>query len=400
LTSSSKILHVVGGGINQIPLVQTANRMGFKVLVTDMYANPPCRQIADHFEQINTTDRHNSLGCSQKYNITHVATDQTDVAVPTVAFIAEEMGLTGIGYETSLRFTNKHEMRRSLNGKLDSSMPEYKFFSSGKEAKQYCAKLDDTRGFIVKPINSQGSKGVAVLNEDHTNSIDQAVKESGGQGIIIEQFISGPEYSVESFVHEGEIHHLALAKKFHYDSNPCLDLRNTFLGDVERSLEKTIFALNEKVIQTLGLSMGNTHAEYKVENGQVYLIEIAARGAGGSIASKIIPYLTDFNPLESLLKQMSGELDEIEYKNYRERFATLKFFDFPNGRVKRVQFDRERTKKLMAFHLELQPGDKIKTPRNSNERHGYFIVHGSSRQATIELEKQIEKSVNVEYAID
>ena len=85
MPGSPKLLHVIGGGFNQVPLVETAKAMGMQVLVTDMYENPPARAAADLFEQVDTTDLDGTLAAARRHKIDYVVTDQTDVAVPTTA---------------------------------------------------------------------------------------------------------------------------------------------------------------------------------------------------------------------------------------------------------------------------------------------------------------------------
>ena len=160
----ANLIHVVGGGFNQIPLVQKAKQMGYRVLVTDMNADPPCKEYSDHYEQINIINMQETLACAEKYKIDYITTDQIDVAVPTVAFVAEKLGLSGIGYNTALKFTNKYVMRSALQGKLDEHIPEFHYFDNEYEAKNFCKGLPEFSEYVVKPINSQGSKGVAILD--------------------------------------------------------------------------------------------------------------------------------------------------------------------------------------------------------------------------------------------
>ena len=110
----------------------------------------------------------------------------------------------------------------------------------------------------------------------------------------------------------------------------------------------------------------------------------------------IIPHLTGFDPLEALLKQLSGELDHVNYDDYRNKFAVLKFFDLPRGKVKSIYIDDICFDNVLAFNINIKPGQVIKNPQNSNERTGYFIVHGNSIQETQMLEKTVEESVHLE----
>lgn len=395
-------MHVVGGGFHQVPLVEMAKSMGFRVLVTDMYENPPARAVADEFEQIDITHKEDTLDCASGHKIDYIVTDMTDVGVPTVAYVAENLGLPGIGYETALRFTNKYIMRMVLGEKFSAHLPESRYFEDVEEALRFLRKIPREGQFVVKPINSQGSRGVFILAPSDANTEEQiyaAFAESQERGVLVEDFISGHEYSAETFVRDGEVHNLTLTKKYHYAQNPCIDERNTYLGDVAPELEKAIFDLNENIIKTLRLPFGNTHAEYMIHGDQIYLMEIAARSAGGSIGSKIIPYLTGFNCMEALLHTLTGRPYEIHIEDYRKKFAVLKFYNFPPGRVKRIFVNESMVHGLLVLALSpyLAEGVTVKPIKSSRDRLGYFVVHGTDRADVLRREKLAESAVKLEY---
>lgn len=394
-----KLLHIVGGGSNQVPLVLAAKKLGLKILVTDMYENPPCRQYADFYEQIDTTDKSKTLAAAQKHKIDAIITDQTDVAVPTVAYVAENMGLEGIGYETSLKFTNKYLMRESLKKIAPELIPGFEFFNDPKQAIEYCQSLKkDIEHHIIKPINSQGSKGVYMLKEHgYEEYVNLAFKESKNRGILIEEYIDGFEYSIEAYTQDGKFYNLALTKKYHYVSNDCIDERNTYLGDVSPELEKILFTANQNVVEKLGLPFGITHAEYKVQNGKAYLIEIAARGGGGSISSKIIPYLTDFEPAIALIHRVFKKDYSVSFSDYKKRFVVMKFFNFKPGKVKSINYDKDLVKDLLVFNMDIKSGDEIKEIKDSRDRPGYFVVSGTDRLKVLDTEQEVESSIQIEY---
>ena len=396
------MIHIVGGGFHQVPLVETAKTMGFRVLVTDMYPNPPAKAVADEFEQIDITHKEDTLLCAKKHGIDFIVTDMTDVGVPTVAYVAENLGLPGIGYETALRFTNKYMMRKTLREKFAAHLPESRYFETAADAVRFFQASPPGSHYVVKPINSQGSRGVFILDRRAANAEEQiyaAFAESQERGVLLEDFISGTEYSAETFVRDGKVHNLTLTKKYHYAQNPCIDERNTFLGDVSPELEKAIFDLNERIIQAMGLPFGNTHAEYMVHKNQIYLMEIAARSAGGSIGSKIIPYLTGFDCMAALLHALTGRPYAVHIEDYRKKFAVLKFYNFPPGRVKRIFINENMTRDLLVFTLSdyLVEGGTVKPIKDSRDRLGYFVVHGTDREDVLRREKLAESAVKLEY---
>lgn len=397
---SNETVLVIGGGNNQLQLINEAKARGLRVVVTDMFLNPPAKKVADEFFQIDTTNRTGTLEIAQLTNAGAVITDQSDVAVPTAAYVAECLGLPGIGFETSLKFTNKHVMRTALQQTDPDLLPKSVFFDESSELLRFVegSQMSPT-DFLIKPINSQGSKGVARLK---TRTDDQAVltafREARGQGVLLEQFIAGDEFSVEAFVVDGEVMNLAVTRKFHFPQNDCIDFRNTYLGDVSVTLQQRLYDANSRVISSLGLVTGSTHAEFKVDGGDIYLMEIAARGGGGNISGKIIPYLTGFSPTAALLDFALGQTPQVKATDYRKRFALLRFFDFKPGTVSRVANRVEHHSGLLHFELNLEPGNQVRSVLSSRDRVGYFIVADEERHKALEFEQLVLDSVSIEYS--
>lgn len=396
----SKIVYIVGGGSNQLSLVREAKRLGHCVVVSDVNENPPCRGEADYFERVDTVDRSGSLLVARKYRVDGVMTDQTDAAVPTVALIAEELGLVGIGFETALRFTNKELMRRTMAGDGLVKIPESQYFENIHDAVEFVNNSErPPQYWIVKPVNSQGSKGVNRLSGlEDTSKIQNAISESRGKGILLEEFIEGDEYSVEAFVQSGLVHNLAVTKKFHYPQNECIDFRNTYLGDIPQTTEDALFDANQATVLRLGLRDGSTHGEFKIKGNEIYLMEIAARGGGGNISGKIIPFLTNFDPSNALIRTCLGESFEVAYSYYQDRFAVMHFFDFDIGILESITYDRERSESLLHFELNVTGGSVIRPIRNSRDRPGYFIVANLDRSVVLENERFFLSSFNLVYA--
>ncbi len=399
-SSGQKIMHVVGGGKNQAPLVNLLHEMGHAVLVTDMFEDAHCKNLADFFTQADTVDLEETLKASSVHDVDAIVTDQTDVAVPTVAYIADELGLEGIGYEVALRFTNKYLMRSHLKSRELKCNPDFHFFEEAEKAIKFCNQLESPGDYIVKPINSQGSKGVGRLPEKKFETmISRAFIEGRSAGVMLEQFISGFEYSVEAYTQDGVVHNLAVTKKYHYENNDCIDYRNTYLGDVSLELETKLFHLNTEIIKAMGLPFGVTHAEYKInDQGQAYLIEIAGRGGGGGISSKIIPYLTGFDPNRALINRLLNQSRETpKFRDYKERYAVLRFYEFEPGRVSRVLVNKKTISRAIEFQLDVRSEDEIVAVENSRDRLGYFIVASQSRNEVLKLENDLLSAIQIGY---
>ena len=393
---------IVGGGVNQLELVRRAKQRGCWVAVSDINENPPCKAEADGFYQIDTTDKAETYRAAQSAHITAVVTDQSDVAVPTAAYIAEQLGLPGIGFETSMRFTNKHLMRQAVALSRPDLLPDSRLFESETELLNNLGSPSvNHQKLIVKPMNSQGSKGVTRLDSNNfREATSLAFRESRGHGVLLEEFVEGDEFSVETFVVNGAVHNLAVTRKYHFPQNDCIDYRNTYLGDIPLDLERRLYSANAAVVALLGLKTGSTHGEYKVYGNRVALMEIAARGGGGNISGKIIPFLTEFSPTDALLDFALGTRPKVKSDSYRSKYAVLRFFDSPPGRVESVSHELVPTDHLLHFELNLKPRDVVQTVRSSRDRIGYFIVGGTSREQVLLAEKSVLEAVSIKFSRD
>src|SRR6185436_18958795 len=111
---SQKRLMVIAGGEWQVPLIRKAKAMGLFVINSNLYPDSPGFLEADVGLVADARDAEKNLEFAREHKPDGVVTDQTDVSVPTVAYICEQLGLPGIGSTQAELFTNKFLMRQFL----------------------------------------------------------------------------------------------------------------------------------------------------------------------------------------------------------------------------------------------------------------------------------------------
>ncbi len=122
-------IFVIAGGEWQCPLVEKIKNMGHEVICSNLYSDSPAFKYADEVYVADVLDKEANLKIAQKCMPDAIATDQSDIAVPTVAFIAEKLGLKGIGTKTAELFTNKFLMREFCR-KNSLPTPQYRLCRS------------------------------------------------------------------------------------------------------------------------------------------------------------------------------------------------------------------------------------------------------------------------------
>ncbi len=394
----NKKLMIIAGGDWQVPIIQKAKEMGYFVINSNLYEDSPGFKYADVGLVANVLDKEKNLEFAKEHKPDGIITDQSDIAVPTVAYICERLNLPGIGSEKAELFTNKFIMRTFCkeNGFL---YPEFRICSSCEKAKKFSRAI----GFpvVIKPTSSQSSRGV--FKVDNEKQLDQlypeAQKFSFKNRILVEAFIGGHEITIEGISINKKHYSLVCSEKEHFKNNEMVASHLLYSHKNPRIPFEKAKELNDSLVDKMELPFGITHAEYKYYNGKYYLVEIAARGGGTKISSLIVPFMSGVNTNEILIKSALGEkiADINPLKN--DKWAILDFFNFSKGLVKDTTgVDKLKTNpNVLDFGFIFSPGDVLQPPSDDRSRHGYFIAYEKTEEKLKMLCNLIKKETQIVY---
>jgi len=395
--ASNKTLHVLGGGAWQVPTILLAKRLGYRVFVTDMYENPPGYAFADDHAVVNVRDREGTLAAARSRAIDGIICDTTDVGVPTAAYVAETLGLPGIGLDVAMRFTDKYLMREATSARGILG-PRYVFVTDPSDLARA-----ESIGFpsIVKPADSQSSRGVRRVDSraDLPAALENALANSAAGRALVEEFIDGTEVTVEGMCRDGVVHVLGISDKGHYADNPQVASHLAYPPGMSDDVIERIRAANAQVVGALGLRTGVTHAEFIVTaEGRIYLVEIAARGGGSRVYTHIAPYLSGVPIPELYIRYCMGDDVAWPIPVPGRRAALLEFFEIPVGVVRSIE-GVEAAAKLPGvadLALELTVGQRFGGADNDRARPGYVVAFGETRDEVRAIAARARATIRVE----
>lgn len=390
-----KTIHILGAGQWQLPTIRLAKQLGYRVFVTDIYSERPGYALADEFAVIDIADRNATLDAARAHRIDGILCDTTDVGVPTMAWVAEQMGLPGIGYETALNFTNKYRMR-TITQETGLPNPPFGLARDAAEASRIASAVGWP--IVVKPADNQSSRGVRIVSstDQLESAFSHALQNSRSGEVIVEGFLDGIEVTVESFCCDGVVHVAGISDKDHFAHRPEVARRLTYPANFRPEVLARIEEVNRGVITALGLRTGIAHAEYMVVGSEPYLVEIAARGAGSRVYSHIVPYLAGAPVPQAYLQFVVGDGMHI-LPNPRPRAANLAFFCFRPGRVQSIE-GIEEARKLRGVEeilLEFTTGDVLRPPDDDRSRPGLVLVLGNTREEVLATTEAVFQTVRV-----
>lgn len=397
----SKIM-VIAGGDWQIELIKKAKSMGHYVICSNLYEDSKAFPYADAGEVADVLDKDRNLEIAKKYLPDAVISDQSDIAVPTVAYLNDQLGLNGIGIKKADLFTDK-SLQREFCKEHGFAVPDFKLCESVADA---AFMLEKYGKIIIKPIDSQSSRGVYTITsrEQLEEKYKKTIAWSNRKKVFLaEEYIDGDEFTIDGLVINGNHYPLCISVKEMYPENPNISMMQSYSYKSDKYDYDLLRATNKALIESTGLSMGLTHCEYKAHAGKFYLVEAGARGGGSNLSGKIVPFMSGVDNYEYLIKEALGEsVDEDYVKNKKfseERYVVMRFFDFGEGTVERVEgidFLKNHPM-LIDYQLEINPGDQLKNPQYGRLRPGHFIIGGENKEDVIKEAKNILEKVKVVF---
>lgn len=298
---------IIGASYLQRPLVEKAGEMGLRTICFAWAEGAVCKDLCDVFYPVSVTEKEEILRICREEKIDGICTIASDVAAPTVAYVAEQMGLTGNRYEAALRANNKYLMRRALAA-ADVPCPKFACVNSlefrGLEFRGLALPL------IVKPSDRSGS--LAVTKVTTWEGLEAAVREAQAASFkheaMVEEFIEGREISVEMISCRGVHYALQITDKTTTGAPHFVELAHHQPSDLPAAVQTKIFDLTRRALDALGLTNGASHSEYKItKEGRIVVMEIGGRMGGDFIGSDLVLLSTGYDFLRGVIEVALGQ---------------------------------------------------------------------------------------------
>ncbi|MEW6526170.1 MAG: alpha-hydroxy-acid oxidizing protein [Spirochaetota bacterium] len=394
-----KTILVIGGGLLQVPVIQTAQKMGLQVIVTDYNPNALGMKYADIPIVMSTRDIEGSVRVAKKQHeitpISGVLTVGTDASA-TVAAVANALNLPGIKFEDAIAATNKIKMRTRF---FEHGVPSPHFFPvwSLSDAKKACRVL----GFpvVIKPSDNMGARGVVRI--DNKNQIADAftfAKSASPSGeLIIEEFMEGHELSIDAVVFNGEVTFTGIADRIIEYPPHFVETGHTMPSQLPKEVQDSACEVMKAGIKALGIHLGCAKGDIKITKDGPKIGELAARLSGGFMSAYTYPLSTGVNlmraAIEVALGQEPGNLEPLYNRVSIERAIITR-----PGIVKKICGVEEALKipGIAEIFINVKPGDKVKKPTSNVEKAGHIIAVADTLEEAEEAVRKCKEMIKIE----
>jgi biotin carboxylase len=382
-----KKLMILGASILQLPAILKAKEMGLQVLVVDMDKNAVGFNNADVCLQYSTLDIPTVVEVAKKYNVDGIMTLASDMPMRTVAAVAAALNIVGISEETALKATNKGLMRETLK---KHNVPIPTFFRVNTYS-EFLNSVRQLRGkIIVKPADNSGSRGVYLLNENYDKeSVDYAFnytkKFSRGGEIVVEEYMEGPEVSVETLCVDGEVHIIAITDKLTSGAPNFVEMGHSQPSMLPKDTIENIAKVTTAAIKAIGILDGPAHTEIIVTNTGPKIVELGARLGGDNITTHLVPLSTGIDMVNCCIEIALGNKPHLERKNTRG--TAIRYFETKPGKIIEIT-GVDKAKNLAAIKqitFVKGVGDYVSEINSSSDRIGFVITQAEDVETAIDI---------------
>ncbi|MBQ9237982.1 MAG: ATP-grasp domain-containing protein [Treponema sp.] len=309
---SARRVFIFGAGEMQRPAIQAARAAGFHTVVADGNRGAPCVPLADTFFPIDLKDTDALLSCARQLHadgaLSAVFTAGTDFSA-AVSYVAEALGLPAHPYEAALNASIKTRMRACFE-RAGIPSPAFEQITVDVPVAEVMHRVARI-GFpcVVKPVDNMGARGCRMVRSESELSaaIVRARSNSRSGTVIVEQYLDGPEYSIDALIVDGTFTVTGCADRHIFFPPYFIEMGHTMpavCGELERN---ELIATCALAARALGLTCGAAKADIKYTARGPMVGEIAARLSGGYMSGWTFPYAADCAVTAEALKIACGD---------------------------------------------------------------------------------------------
>lgn len=388
-----KKIMILGANILQLPAIKKAKEMGLYVGVVDYAPDAIGIPYADKYYNVSTIDEIGVCDACRKFRADGVTTLATDMPMRAVAYTCAELGLPGIAYDTAVKATDKGEMIKAFEC-ASVEHPMYQIVGSRDE-------VDISKIIfpcISKPTDNAGSRGVMLIkNESEMNAaLDWSFKCSRGGKIVIEEYMRGPEVSVEAFVIGGVPSILQITDKITTGAPHFVEMGHSQPSGLNADTQNRIKDLVGRAALSLGINNCAVHAEAIVTEVGPKMVELGARLGGDCITTNLVPLSTGIDMVKGVINVALGVKPDLEQKF--SKGSAIRYLDAAPGLITCITGVEEAkiiegiqeidfTKSVGVYHKGIAGG--------SGERIGFVIAQGETAEDAVRICEEAKNRITI-----
>jgi carbamoyl-phosphate synthase large subunit len=390
-----KSVLIFGAGINQLELIKAANELDLQSVVIDPMEDPPGKKLATFFYRVAGNDYVTTKEIAIKHKVAGIVTAQMENPLRLMARLADEMGYIFNAPEIVEQCRNKHLMKRVF---LQQRVPCAKGIllkNNDSISKELLEKNELFFPLIIKPTDAHSSRGVCKVDtfEELMNQTNETAQFSSNGEFLVEEFLTGREFSVESITYQGKTDIVQITEKIITPYPRTVEIGHLQPAAINAEEQTDMEVVTKKALKALAIDNCASHTELKITPQGVKVIEVGARLGGDFISSYLTQSSTGVSMDKAAIQVALGIKPDVLPK--KQRFSFIKYIELPVGNkvIDVLPINEFMNNPDVVFaHIFVRPGDIISSIEHSAQRPACVIITADS---ILQLKKITEKAETI-----
>jgi hypothetical protein len=310
----------LGGGWQQIDVINLLIKSGHEVIVVDKNTSSPGFALSTSSIPIDFSNTDALMFYIQKNNIHFdiCVSPNNESGIYPSNVIASHFKKKSISNRFSKFSINKLALKEEIKS-LSIAQPLFERVNLSN-LESTCRKFLGMM-IVVKPIDGAGSRGVSIIKCTKgrlSAAIAKALAYSNNDYCLIEEFIDGVEFSIESFSYSPDLGHdiISISERHMNQSTSAIAIKTI---SSHHPMESKLREFALKLLAGLQFHEGPAHIEVIVcKNGYIYPIDIGFRTGGFWVGDKLATKIFGINPNILFINLINGNIDK---KQMIDRFS-------------------------------------------------------------------------------
>lgn len=366
-----KRILILGAGNAQIDAIEYCKNIGYEVVGCSYTTVDRGITHLDFFEQVDIKNIDGIVSLAEKYNVAAIYSVGSDLAMPTAMKASERLGLPHfISTETAEICHSKNRMRETLGSDFEGNA-KYIVCENLQEALKY-----DAFPGMMKPVDSQGQRGCFKVEkpEDIRKNFEKSISFSFEKKVIIEEYIEGPEISINAYMQNGEMRFAIVTDRYAFEEYPGGIIKehrvpSSFANNMTK--DKSV-DLAKRIANKIGIKDGPCYYQIKLRNGEdPIIIEVTPR-LDGCHMWNLIKHYCGVDLLDATFRHLldGDQVIKERFSFPTEEYQLIFLNKEPNLRVDKSEFDVEESEYICYYYEE---GDRVMKINGYIEKCGYLI---------------------------
>ncbi len=386
---------ILGAGVYQAPLIQKAKAIGCHVIVATWKGDYPGLAQADETWFVDTRDHKKLCQLCKANGVGAVLTTGTDVAIPSLGYICDKLGLPGITHETSLLCSNKMlAQERFAKHGVPTAM--HKCVRALDEA------IDAVRVIglpvIIKAPDSSGSRGVIAVNHEREldSAFEQAMIVSKQGTVLVEELLIGHEFGAQAIVSGGQVLHCLCHNDTVTPPPVSVPIGHSCPFNMADEIQRQALNVTQQAVAALGISNAICNVDLIATEHGVHILEIGAR-IGATGIPEIIRRHFGIDLYALALQMAFGQSPQVEIQP-GPASAILIIRSHKTGMLTRCRISDhfEEHPEIDAIHFDYPEGAEVNAFLVGPDRIGDIFVTGSTAYEAETFAEKVASELEIE----